>query len=80
MTPPTSTDTRWVPYFAPDEPDSGGYTNSYINYSTCGGNHQPNCTTTIRNADQRNASHYNGASPQALALRISIACRSKFSR
>ena len=23
-------DTLWVPYFAPDEPDSGGYTNSYV--------------------------------------------------
>ncbi|MDH3581209.1 MAG: pilus assembly protein, partial [Hyphomicrobiales bacterium] len=30
---PTSADTRWVPYFAPDEPDVGSYPNRYASDS-----------------------------------------------
>jgi Flp pilus assembly protein TadG len=64
-TPPGTGDTLWVPYFAPDEPDSGGYTNSYIDYSSCGGRNQPSCTTAIRIRDQRDASHYNDMPPDS---------------
>jgi Flp pilus assembly protein TadG len=73
-TPPGSGDTLWVPYFAPDEPDSGGYTNSYLTYSTCGGHNQPNCTTSIRAADQRNYSHYNGKTPSGAGLGPNFNC------
>jgi Flp pilus assembly protein TadG len=60
-------DTLWVPYFAPDEPDSGSYSNSYINvgHSSCGGRRQPTCSATVRAYDQRDASHYNGQSGSA---------------
>jgi hypothetical protein len=60
-TPPGSGDTLWVPYFAPDEPDSGSYSNSYIQDSTSScGNH---CTNSQRVSAQRDVTKYNGARP-----------------
>ena len=56
---PTSPASKWVPYFAPDEPDSGSYGNNYLRYGCSGSN----CTHSSRVRDQRDASHYNNQTP-----------------
>ncbi len=65
-------DTLWVPYFAPDEPDTGGYTNSYIPYNSC--KNSNNCTTAERIRDQRDASHYNNKTPSGVGLGPNFNC------
>ncbi len=45
-------DTLWLPYFAPDEPDTGGYSNDYL----------PDVTTGTNDERQRYVPKYNGAS------------------
>jgi hypothetical protein len=45
-------DTRWVPFFQPDEPDSGGYGQNYVNDG------MPNGTTAINR--MRNSAKYAG--------------------
>ena len=48
---PTSANTRWAPYFAPDEPDSpSGYANNYLNDGSYSG---ATCYSGNSNADKR---------------------------
>jgi len=69
--PPTSTDTRWVPYFAPDEPDTKDswgrsiYSNNYID-DKCN-----NCSDQQR---QRNASKYTNAQASYSSLGPNFNC------
>lgn len=50
--PPTSTSTKWAPYFAPDEPDnSSSYVNDYLSDSNY--NSGPNCPGGSSNAEKR---------------------------
>ncbi len=71
--PPTSTDTRWVPYFAPDEPDSGSYPNTYILYG-CVDSKNNHCSTSDRIRDQRDYSHYIGKSSNHAGLGPNFNC------
>lgn len=41
---PADPDTLFVPYFAPDEPDSGGYNNNYLSDSPSACNYTGTCT------------------------------------
>jgi len=59
-TPPTSPETRFVPLFVPDEPDTGGFQNSYLNDDPAACTVEPTCTVVWKYNNYSNRNGFTG--------------------